>query len=166
MDVPGSIAAASMHADEPARSKSYLLAGLVFSGFGTLGASSGKPAPTKGTTDFYWPKDAKDDVTSGKVNSGMSDPKIYKQIEALGTTMIAEELASVGPKTWFEHRKEYACKIRVPMMARMAEHDHRWHSTAESVHNFLDGFRGVRSAKVQLSLGSPHCTELSYAGKG
>ena len=164
MGVPGSIVAASMHADEPAGSKSYPLGGLVFSGFGTMG--TGNRAPMEGTTDLYWPKEVKDNVMLGPVESKMADSEIYRQTEALGTTMSIEELAGAGPEVWFAHWKEYAAKIKVPVMVGIAEHDHLWYGTAEHVHDFLAGFPGSKNAEGGVILGSPHCTELSYAGKG
>jgi hypothetical protein len=164
MGVPGSIVAASMQADEPAGSKSYPLAGLVFSGFGTMGTSN--RAPMRGTTDLDWPKDVKDDVMLGPVDSGMSDPEIYNQTEALGTTMTLKELTGASPATWFDHWKEYGGKIKVPVMVGMAEHDHLWQGTAEHVQDFLTGFQGSKRREGGVILESPHCIELSYAGKG
>lgn len=164
MGVPGSVVAASMHTDEPAGSKSYPLAGLIFSGFGTMETTN--RAPMTGTTDLYWPKEVKDDVMLGPVESGMSDPGVYKQTEALGTTMTIAELAGAGPEPWFAHWKDYSSKIKVPVMVGMAEHDHLWQGTAEHVQDFLAGFPASKRREGGVILGSPHCTELSYAGKG
>ena len=164
MGVPGAIVAASMHADEPAGSKSYPLGGLVLSGFGTMG--TGNRAPMRGTTDLDWPKEVKDDVMLGPIDSGMSDPEIYKQTETLGTTMTLAELAGAGPETWFAHWREYAGKIKVPVLVGMAEKDHLWQGTTEHVQDFLAGFEGSKRREGGVILGSPHCTELSYAGKG
>ena len=71
MGVPGSVVAVSMHADEPAGSKSYPLAGLIFSGFGTMATTN--RAPTTGSADLYWPKEVKNDVMLGPVESQMSE---------------------------------------------------------------------------------------------
>ena len=164
MGVPGSIVAASLHADEPAGSKSYPLAGLVLSGFGTMGTDN--RAPMRGTTDLDWPKEVKDPVMLGPVESGMSDPAIYEQTEVLGTTMTLAELAGAGPDTWFAHWKEYAAKIKVPGLVDMAEHDHKWKGTAEDGQDFLGEFAGSKRREGGVVLGAPHCMELSYAGKG
>lgn len=164
LGVPGSIVAASMHAGEPAHSKSYPLGALIFSGFGTMGTNN--QAPVTGTTDLHWPKEAKDDFMLGSIDSGMSDPEIYKQTEVLDSTITLAELADAGPEPWFAHWKEYAGKIALPVMVGMAEHDHLWQGTAEHVQDFLAGFPQSRRREGGVILGSPHCTELSYAGKG
>ena len=164
MGVPGSIVSASMHADEAAGSKSYPLAGLIFSGFGTMGSSN--RAPASGTDHLYWPNDLKDEIMLGPVEAGLADPEIYKQTEALGTTMTVAELAGAGPEAWFEHWKDYAGKIKVPVMFGMAEHDRLWQGTAEHVQDFLAGFKESKKREGGVILGSPHCTELSYTGKG
>lgn len=156
----GAIIAAGLYAKEI--DKTYPLAGISFSGFGTQVAgpapqpakdSNGLPPPT-----ITFPPAFKDSVM---LQEGHADPSIYQYTESLNHSILFEELDSVMTEC-FPNWAEWAARVEVPVMVGVAGHDLMWKGTEEHLKDILSAFTGSSKLDGALVTGAPHNMEMSY----
>ncbi len=168
----GAVIAAGMHAIESSDSKSYPLAGISMSGVGCqLGGPLFSPPqdpgkPPSPPPDFVtMPPHVKDKLMLGAISEGRADPSIYTLSESLNNPRPAEEPGSIEP-FWLPRWREWAAKVKVPVMIGIAGDDGLWKGTKGHLDEFMSGFTGSARVDGSLVLGAPHNLEMSYWAQG
>jgi pimeloyl-ACP methyl ester carboxylesterase len=159
----GGIVAAALHAGDA--NPAYPLSGLIASGMGDKqnDRTKGTPAmsPNAGPEHVLFPLPLKDHVM---LKPGTVDPEALEQSERLNAVSPVAELC--GYPAWLGVWKEWAAKVKAPVMFALVEDDVFFESTEEEVKICTGAF--VKSPRVDGSLvrGAPHCMELSYWSQG
>ncbi|KAL3454574.1 Alpha/Beta hydrolase protein [Aspergillus insuetus] len=158
----GSVAAA-LHAEET--NPAYPLAGLIASSMGDKqnARTKGTPPmlPNAGPEHVLFALPLKDHVM---FKPGTIETAVLEQSQRLNAVSPAAELYEY-PK-WLGVWKEWAAKVKAPVMFALVEDDVFFESTEEEVKICRAAF--AKSPRVDGSLvrGAPHCMELSYWSQG
>ncbi|KAH7399718.1 hypothetical protein BKA64DRAFT_670270 [Cadophora sp. MPI-SDFR-AT-0126] len=157
----GAIIAASKHGKEPQSAKSYPLAGITISGYGTQRQEEAH-LPVPPPSHIILPPAAKDSML---LQQGRADPEVYKYTEALNKPMAFEELASMDT-VWFPSWRELVAGVRSPVMIGIAGDDGIWEGTKDHLKEFSDAFTGSDRVDGSIVIGAPHNLEMSYWSRG
>ncbi|KAL8856714.1 MAG: hypothetical protein Q9178_006671 [Gyalolechia marmorata] len=150
--------------------KSYPLAGIVLSGFGTIPnvttMARVEPLVDPNATRITFPPAFKDEIMLSLPSTGFTDPEIYEKTEELNTSVSLAEFAdAVGswPLYWCER---YAKHVRCPVMYALVANDCFWMPTKKAMEDFAGSFENSVRVEKGVVLGGVHCLELCRVGRG
>ncbi|KAL8903743.1 MAG: hypothetical protein Q9171_007295 [Xanthocarpia ochracea] len=150
--------------------KSYPLAGIVLSGFGTIPNATTmtrvEPLVDPNATRITFPSAFKDEIMLSLPSTGFTDPEIYEITEELNTSVSLAEFAdAVGswPSYW---RERYAKHVKCPVMYALVANDCFWMPTKEAMEDFAGSFENSVRVEKGVVLGGVHCLELCRVGRG
>ncbi|KAL2782590.1 hypothetical protein BJX66DRAFT_350817 [Aspergillus keveii] len=159
----GGIVAATLHAEDAG--PAYPLAGLIASGMGDKqnARTRGTPAtpPNAGPEHLLFPLPLKDHVM---FKPGTVDLEVLEEGERLNAVSPVAELHEYPG--WLGVWKEWAAKVKAPVMFALVEDDVFFESTEEEVKICTAAFLNSPRVDGSLIRGAPHCMELSYWSQG
>lgn len=163
MAVPPSIITAALYANAPPSSKSYILSGMVLSGYS--GARAQKSIPGGGkipdVKEIVFPPQTKRFMMVSEPHLNCADPDLLPLINALTVPLPIEEVLD-GWTMWDQHWTEYANQVEVPVMHCLGEQDWLWNSDKESMDQFRSAFMKCKRFNSVVVPGACHALEMGW----
>ncbi|KAI7280241.1 hypothetical protein KC345_g4874 [Hortaea werneckii] len=140
--------------------------GLIFSGLADQhqsGIDTPFPEPNVGAYHVRYPVQGEDSMM---FRPGMVDPKILEQSERLNAPIPLPEMTSLYEYWVRSWKRDWAHRVRVPVMCALPGQDCFFEPTAENAQQTMAAFTNSPRVQGGLILGAPHCMELSHWSQG